>query len=399
MVSERGKYESLDTGIRQTQIEAAAAIDAIIAAAMENLLHQLQKLSAIKMDLPSESTRKQVHDCKQGTLDIASYFNKLSLLWQEMDLCRETIWDTSNDDIQCARLEVDRVYDFLAGLNPKHTKDQCWKLHGCPLRGKKRSSNDKQNLGHAYVSESASTTQPSGLTVNQNDSPSTLGAFAQSSMPLSLSFISFDGKNSWILDLGPTNHLTGSCENFVSYIFHVLDLSSGRRIGTTRHSRGLYILDDDTSDSSISGTSLLSSYFIIFEQDCQISSGILPFTIIRLQGKSVSEMSNCTLESIEPEPTPSILPDPDPHPIVLPQTTTNQVPWKTYYRRNLRKEIESPTNQLAPVQDSEPPRDQGMTNTIESCVDSKMSENDRSDVIVPEDMGENDSGDRIEVRA
>ncbi|KAA0037076.1 Beta-galactosidase [Cucumis melo var. makuwa] len=32
--------------------------------------------------------RKQVHNCKQGTLDVTSYLNKLSLLWQEMDLCR-----------------------------------------------------------------------------------------------------------------------------------------------------------------------------------------------------------------------------------------------------------------------------------------------------------------------
>ncbi|TYK06563.1 Beta-galactosidase [Cucumis melo var. makuwa] len=63
--------------------------------------------------------RKQVHDCKQGTLDVTSYFNKLPL-WQEMDLCRETVWDTSNDSIQYARLkEADRIYDFLTGLNPK----------------------------------------------------------------------------------------------------------------------------------------------------------------------------------------------------------------------------------------------------------------------------------------
>ena len=64
--------------------------------------------------------RKQVHNCKQGTLNVTTYFNKLSLLWKEMDLCRETVWDTPNDDTQYAKLEeVDRVYDFLARLNPK----------------------------------------------------------------------------------------------------------------------------------------------------------------------------------------------------------------------------------------------------------------------------------------
>ena len=48
------------------------------------------------------------------------------------------------------------------------------------------------------------------------------------------------------------------------------DLSSGKMIGTARHSRGLYLLDDDTSSSSISRTSLLSSYFTTSEQDCML---------------------------------------------------------------------------------------------------------------------------------
>ena len=40
-----------------------------------------------------------------------------------------------------------------------------------------------------------------------------------------------------------------------------------------------------------------------------------------------------------------------------------------------------------------------MTNPIESCVDSKMSENDRSGIVVLEDMGEKDSVGEAEVRA
>ena len=64
--------------------------------------------------------RKQVHDCKQGTLDVTSYFNELSQLRQEMGLCREIVKNTPNDGTQNARLEeIDRIYDFLAGLNPK----------------------------------------------------------------------------------------------------------------------------------------------------------------------------------------------------------------------------------------------------------------------------------------
>ncbi|KAA0050819.1 Beta-galactosidase [Cucumis melo var. makuwa] len=184
-----------------------------------------------------------------------------------------------------------------------HTKNQCWKLHGRPLGGKKRSSNEKQNLGCAYIS-----------------------------MPQSFGLISVDRKNPWILDSGATNHLTGSSEHFISYapcagnekiriafgslapiagkgqivpfdgfalqnVLHVpklsynllsiskitrelhckaiflpesvyfQDMSSGRTIGTAQHSRGLYILDDDTSCSSLSRVSLLSSYFSTSEQD------------------------------------------------------------------------------------------------------------------------------------
>ncbi|TYK05668.1 UBN2_3 domain-containing protein [Cucumis melo var. makuwa] len=36
-----------------------------------------------------------------------------------MSFCRETVWDTSNDGIQYAKLEkADRIYDFLVELNP-----------------------------------------------------------------------------------------------------------------------------------------------------------------------------------------------------------------------------------------------------------------------------------------
>ena len=40
-----------------------------------------------------------------------------------------------------------------------------------------------------------------------------------------------------------------------------------RTIGTARHSKGLYILDDNTSSSSISKTSLLSTHFSTSEYD------------------------------------------------------------------------------------------------------------------------------------
>ena len=117
------------------------------------------------------------------------------------------------------------------------------------------------------------------------------------------------------------------------------------------------------------------------------------FPVSLLQGESESsksEESNWVifLESTSPFFTP--LPNPDPHNMILP---TNEVPWKTYYRRNLRKEPESPNTQLAPVQDSKPLRDQGMTDTTNSHIDSKMSESDRFGTIIPENIGEQDNVD------
>ncbi|KAA0064303.1 Retrovirus-related Pol polyprotein from transposon TNT 1-94 [Cucumis melo var. makuwa] len=118
------------------------------------------------------------------------------------------------------------------------------------------------------------------------------------------------------------------------------------------------------------------------------------FPVSHLQGESVSEKSYNTFEFTEP--TPSTVSDVDPHPIILP---ANQVPWKTYYRRNLIKEVGSPTSQPpAPVQDFEPPRDQGMENPTEPCTNNTMSENDKSDVAVLENMEEKNRGDEIEVR-
>ncbi|KAA0037910.1 Beta-galactosidase [Cucumis melo var. makuwa] len=66
------------------------------------------------------------------------------------------------------------------------------------------------------------------------------------------------------------------------------------------------------------------------------------------------------------------------------------------HRRNLIKEVKTPTSQQTPVQDSEPPQDQGVENPTESCTDNKMSENDKSDVVVLENVEEKDSGNKTE---
>ncbi|KAA0051291.1 Beta-galactosidase [Cucumis melo var. makuwa] len=214
-------------------------------------------------------SKNPVHNCKQGTLDVTTYFNKLSLLWKEMDLCRETVWDTPNDGTQYAKLEeADRVYDFLAGLNPKFDT-----VCGCILRQrplpsrmevcfKVRLEEDRTNamgvllplpltplplalspqimtvtriMGSQFLCLSTarnngtprisvgnstvvpkSTSQSTDPTASETKTP-TLRAIAQSSMPQSLGLISVDGKNPWILDSRATNYLKGSSEHFISY--------------------------------------------------------------------------------------------------------------------------------------------------------------------------------------
>ncbi|TYK02021.1 Beta-galactosidase [Cucumis melo var. makuwa] len=189
----------------------------------------------------------------------------------------------------------------------RHIKDQCWKLHSRPPRGNKRSSNEQQNLRRTDSRENASTSQSIGATASKTNSP-TLSAIAQSDHLTGFSkhFVTYTpcagNEKIWIAD-GSLASIAGkgqivlydgfSLQNVlhvpklfynllsISKITHELhckatflpesvcfqDLNSERTIGTARHSRGIYILNDDTSGSNISTTSLLSSYFSTSEHD------------------------------------------------------------------------------------------------------------------------------------
>ncbi|KAL0556490.1 hypothetical protein IC582_005004 [Cucumis melo] len=110
-----------------------------------------------------------------------------------------------------------------------HTQNQCWKLHGCPqeVRNDPPMRNRTQNVPILVK-------LPLPALLNQL-------VLLQAILRLRL----------WVPLLSQ-------------------DMSSGRTIGTARHSKELYILDDDTSCSSLSRTSLLSSYFSTSEQDCML---------------------------------------------------------------------------------------------------------------------------------
>ncbi|KAA0052345.1 Cysteine-rich RLK (receptor-like protein kinase) 8 [Cucumis melo var. makuwa] len=390
----------------------------------------------------------------------------------------------------------------------RHTKDQCWKLHGWPPRG----------------------------------------------MSQSLGLISVDGMNPWILNSGVIDYLIVLFDGFsLQNVLHVLklsynllsiskitcelhckaaflpesvcfqDLSSGRTIGTARHSRRLYILNDDTFGSSISTTSLLSSYFCTSEHDFMLwhfrdvwgpskvttSSGKSWFVndhtrltwvylitdkskvaaifqnfyhtietqfhkkIAILRSDDGWEFQNHNLNSCAYTPqqngvaerknrhllevarslmlstslplylwgdailTATHLINRMPSRILYLQTPleclkesypsthlVSEVPFRVFgciayvhsfgpnqtkfipraqacmfVRRNLRKEVGSPTSQPStPVQDSKPPRDQGMENPTKPCTNNTMNENDRFDVAVLENVEEKNSGDETEVR-
>ena len=222
-------------------------------------------------------------------------------------------------------------------------------------------------------------------------SPATLDAIVQSGIPPSFGLICVDGKNPWILDSSATDHLTGSSEflaskgivhqNSFAYTpqqngvaeqknRHLLEVACslmlstslpsylwGDAIFTAAHltnrmsSRILHLQTPlDCLKESYPSTHLVSEVphgvfgctayvhnfgpnktkFTPRAQACVFLGYPLYqpyFSVSHLQGKSVSEESNNTVEFIEP--TPSVIYDIDPHLIVLP---TNQVTWKTYYK-------------------------------------------------------------------
>ncbi|KAA0035039.1 Retrovirus-related Pol polyprotein from transposon TNT 1-94 [Cucumis melo var. makuwa] len=141
-----------------------------------------------------------------------------------------------------------------------HTKDQCWKLHGRPQKTKTL----------------------------------TLGVIAQLGIAQSLGLIRIDGKNLWILDSGATDHLTSSSKHFISYALKITrelhckvifllesiyfqDMNSERTIEATRNSRGLYILDDDTSCSSFSRNHInLHNHLTLIHSDVWGPSKVTP---------------------------------------------------------------------------------------------------------------------------
>ena len=55
---------------------------------------------------------------KQGGKAVTDYYTEILSLWQELDLSIEQVWDCAGDSVRFKqRVEDERVFEFLAGLN------------------------------------------------------------------------------------------------------------------------------------------------------------------------------------------------------------------------------------------------------------------------------------------
>ncbi|KAA0066552.1 Retrovirus-related Pol polyprotein from transposon TNT 1-94 [Cucumis melo var. makuwa] len=271
-----------------------------------------------------------------------------------------------------------------------HTKENCWKLHGRPPNSKRCPQNDKHNSDKAFMSNTASA-PPTSIPTGYHSDPNTssLEAIAQSSNSQSFNLININGRKPRILDSGLE--------------------SSRRMIGTAQHSKKLYFLDECMfrhclvmfvfmqnnlgSRFPLNPTNLpnplplsiamfggpLESLLPWENVGLLPSSMIIPVSFSHLQGGNVSGENN-SFSFIPLDP--SMPSKPIPHNTVLP---TNQVPKITYYRKNLRKEVVSPTAPSPSVRDSKLTYAQGTTNSNNYNLCAEDNIVDAVDDVVEED--------------
>ena len=71
---------------------------------------------------------------KQGEGEVTDYYMEMATLWKELDMSFEEEWECLRDTIRYKkRLENERVFEFLAGLN-RDLDDVKGRILGrCPL--------------------------------------------------------------------------------------------------------------------------------------------------------------------------------------------------------------------------------------------------------------------------
>ena len=65
--------------------------------------------------------KRAIHETKQRGLDVLSYFNKLKILWKELDVHQHWEIESQSNATKLAEiLERERIFEFLAGLRPEY---------------------------------------------------------------------------------------------------------------------------------------------------------------------------------------------------------------------------------------------------------------------------------------
>ncbi|KAF7827249.1 Retrovirus-related Pol polyprotein from transposon TNT 1-94 [Senna tora] len=139
-----------------------------------------------------------------------------------------------------------------------HTKDTCWEIHGKPPNWKPRSRSSAAHHVETTDSQPFSQNQIEflqklfGQSSTSSGIPST-GHIAQSGTPSSAMIISKTPTDSWIVDYGASNHMTGNASFFsdltpckssllVKIAGGTMDLASRKMIGSAEECNGLYLL-------------------------------------------------------------------------------------------------------------------------------------------------------------
>ena len=65
--------------------------------------------------------KTKLRNLRQGNNDVGLYFNQLDKYWQELDAFDDLEWHCTEDSIKYAKkVEKERTYEFLAGLNDEY---------------------------------------------------------------------------------------------------------------------------------------------------------------------------------------------------------------------------------------------------------------------------------------
>ena len=123
--------------------------------------------------------KTRLRQTRQGDRAVSEYYNEMKALWQELDLCYEDDWACITDSVRyLKRIEDDRVYEFLAGLNKSLDEVRCRILGRIPLPSirevfsevRREEGRRKVMLGEKTVSALEVSALMTGI--NHNNSPS-----------------------------------------------------------------------------------------------------------------------------------------------------------------------------------------------------------------------------------